>query len=230
VFPTLFPTFFNLPREIRDKIYSFAISDGKWKIGESNKFHEFNFAGGIGDPSGFYFPLSKDLSVLEVNRKMREETLPLVYRRTAFHLDDMDDLIKFLIAVGELGRANIESLELDWRSRSDSQWQWDKAQDSDELMTLLTLPILHVSRCVQLLKQCTRLKFLRLYFQSDFILDKSPNAFKVNPSICELCSLRGIKTVEIWNLGRQQLEERGLVKWLKEIIESSKEKEKEAGV
>ena len=72
----------------------------------------FDFTGSIGDPSGFYFPLSSETNVLRVNRQMRQEALPIAYRRTVFHLDDMDDLIKLLAAVGRVGRDNIESLEL----------------------------------------------------------------------------------------------------------------------
>jgi hypothetical protein len=102
---------------------------------------------------GFYFPLSKDLSVLRVKKQMREEALPLAYLQTLFHLDDMDNLIKLLIAVGELGRVNIESLELAWESRSDSECKWDEPQDSEERSSILpTLPTLHAVRCIQLLK------------------------------------------------------------------------------
>jgi hypothetical protein len=43
---------------------------------------------------------------------MRQEALPFAYRRTVMHLDDMDDVIKLLIAVSNIGRDNIESLEL----------------------------------------------------------------------------------------------------------------------
>ena len=70
------------------------------------------FTGSIGDPSGIYFPLSRETNVLRVNRQIRQEALPIAFRRTVFHLDDMDDLIKLLVAVGRFGRENIESLEL----------------------------------------------------------------------------------------------------------------------
>jgi len=113
--------FFRLPKELRDKIYGFALPKGELKIKDGNSFDEVNFAGGIGDLGGFYFPLSNDLVVLRVNRQMRQEALPFVYRSTVFQLDDMDDLIKLLIAVGQIGRDNIESLELVWESRTDSE-------------------------------------------------------------------------------------------------------------
>ena len=84
-----------------------------------------NFTGSIGDPSGFYFRLSSETSVIRVNRQMRQEALPIAYRRTVFHPDDTDDLIKLFIAVGRVGRDNIESWGLTWESRADSELKWD---------------------------------------------------------------------------------------------------------
>ncbi len=209
--------FFNLPTEIRIKIYSFALSKGKWNIRNVDHFDRVTFAGGIGDPSGFYFPLSKDLVVHRVNRQMRQEALPLVYQSTVFHLDDMNDLIKLLVAVGQTGRDNIESLEFPWESRTDMECKWDEAPDSED--HFLTLPTLHVTECVQLLKQCKRLRFLRLYFESELILEMGLDAFKADPGIQGLCSVRGIERVEIWSLGYEPLEQCCLAKWLKEEME-----------
>jgi hypothetical protein len=221
--------FYKLPRELRNRIYIFALPKGEWKIEDMSTFDELNFTGGMGDPSGFYFPLSKELTVLRVNRQMRQEALPLAYRRTVFHLNDMDDLIKLLIAVGKIGRDSIESLELTWESRADSECKWDEASDSED--PSLTLPTLHVVKCVQLLKQCKRLTSLRLYFERDLINNISPNVFKADPGIRELCFVRGIERVEIWGLDYEPLEQRGLVKWLKEEMKSSEEEgEDEKGV
>ncbi len=88
----------------------FALPRVEWRIQDLDGSDERNFVGGIGDPSGFYFPLSSP--ILRVNRQMRQEALPFAYRRTVFNLDDIDDLIKLLIAIGDIGRDNIESLEL----------------------------------------------------------------------------------------------------------------------
>jgi hypothetical protein len=212
--------FFKLPRELRDKIYTFALPIGEWKIGDVDSSNGLDFAGGIGDPSGFYFPLS-NLSVLRVNRQIRQEALPLAYRSTVFQVDDLDDLIKLLIAVGDIGRDNIESLELAWQSRSDFEWQWAEAPLPNEHS--LTLPTLHVTKCVQLLKRCNSLRFLRLYIESDYVLGMSPDAYKTDPSIHELCSVRGVERLEICDLGHEPLEQCGFVKWLKEAMESSGE-------
>ena len=133
----------------------------------------------------------------------------------------MDDLIELLIAVGGIGRDNIESLELTWASRADSELKWDEAPDADDVFMML--PTLHAARCVQLLKQCKRLNFLRLLFEKDLISNTSLNAFQTNPGIRKLCSVRGVKRVQIWDLGYVVIEEHGVAKWLKEEMESPRE-------
>ena len=176
-----------------------------------------NFLGSIGDPSGFYFPLSKNLVVLRVNRQMRQEALPLAYHSTIFRLDDMDDLVKLLIAVGQTGRNNIESLEFSWESRTDLERNWDENPEAKD--HLLMLPTTHVNKCVQLLKQCKRLRFLRIYFESEQMLKMAPDAFKADPGIQDLSSVRGMKRVEIWSLDYEPLGQCYLAKWLKEEME-----------
>ena len=213
--------FSKLPIELRNKIYIFALPKGEWKIEDVSSFDELNFTGSMGDLTGFYFPLSKEVTVLRVNRQMRQEALPLAYRRTVFHLDDMDDLIKLLIAVGKIGRDNIQSMELAWESRADSECKWNEASGCED--PFLMLPTLHVEKCVRLLKQCKRLTSLRLYFERDLIINVPPDAYKADLGIRELCSVRGIERVEIWGLDYEPLEQCGLVRWLKEEMESSRE-------
>lgn len=61
-----------------------------------NGFHLFRFTRCAGDPSSLYSPLREkknDLAILEANRQMRQEALPLAYRRTTFHFYDRDNLI-----------------------------------------------------------------------------------------------------------------------------------------
>ena len=116
--------------------------------------------------------------MLRVNKQMCQEALPLAYRRTVFHLDDLDDLSKLLIAIGDIGRDNIESLELAWQSRTDFECQWAEALVPNEYS--LTLPTLHVAKCVQLLKQCKSLRFLRLCFERDLVLGMSPDAYMLS--------------------------------------------------
>jgi hypothetical protein len=193
----------------------------EWQIGDVDSPNDLNFAGGLGDPSGFYFPLREDLTLLRVNRKMRQEALPLAYRRTVFHLDDIDDVIKLLIAIGDIGRDNIKSLELAWQSRSDFECQWAEPQVPSEHS--LTLPTLHARKCVQLLNQCKNLGSLRLYFESDMVLGMSLDAYTSDPSIRELRSLQRIERVDFWDLGYEPLEQCDFVKWLREAIESPRE-------
>lgn len=150
---------------------------------------------------------------------MRKEALSLAYRRTAFHLDDMDDFIKLAISMGKIGRDNVESLEFAWESRVDI--------GPIELDNLISenphprLPGLHAQRCVQLLGLCRRLKFLRLHFERDLISNISPDAFKLDPGIRGLCSFREIHRVEIYDQFCEPLDEYEIIKWLKQNMESS---------
>lgn len=82
-------------------------------------------------------------------------------------------------------------------------------------------------KCVQLLKQCKRLTSLGLYFDRDLIINLSPSTFKDDPGVCELCFVRGMKRVEIWELDDEPLEQRDLVKWLKEEIRILGRRERE---
>ncbi|KAK3296335.1 uncharacterized protein B0H64DRAFT_374433 [Chaetomium fimeti] len=220
--PSVNRGFFDLPREIRDKIYIFAIPRGEWRITNIDKFEQDNLIRGIGDPSGFYYPLSKSLVVLRVNKQMRLEALPFAYRRTTFIWDDLDDVIKFLVAIGQVGRDNIESLQFPWESRTDMEFTWEGFLDSE---LPWRLPVLHASECVQLLRRCKRLKHLRLCFEEDLILSMQPDAFMADSGIGELCSIQGITQLEIWDLGNSSLEHCRIAKLLREKIEGAKEEE-----
>ena len=215
--------FCKLSRELRNRIYIFALSKEEWKIEDISTFNELNFTEDMSDSSDFYFSLSKKLTVLRVNRQMHQETLLLTYRRTIFHLNDMNDLIKLLIAIDKIDRDSIESLKLTWKSRVDSECKWNEALNSED--SFLTLSTLHVVKCVQLLKQCKRLTFLRLYFERDLINNIFSNVFKVDFEIRELCFVWEIERVEIWGLNYESLEQRDLVKWLKEEMKSFEKKE-----
>ena len=74
--------------------------------------------------------------------------------RMHFCLDDIDELVKLLIAVDKIGRDNISSLEVTWQSPADAECQWDQDPISDPY---LMLPTVHVEDCLQLLKRCNRL-------------------------------------------------------------------------
>lgn len=215
--------FFDLPREIRDKIYICAIPRGKWRIADIEEFEQDNLTGGIGDPSGFYYPLSKDLAVLRANKQMRLEALPFAYRRTTFILDDLDDAIKLLVAIGQVGRENIESLGFPWESRTDLEFMWKAGFPPGSGEAPLGLPVLHASRCVQLLRQCKRLKHLRLSFEEELVVNMKPDHFMADPGVKELSSLQGITRLEVWDLGDSSLEHCRIAKLLREKIESGKE-------
>lgn len=103
--------FSKLPRELRDRVYEFVLPRQHWSMDEEvGRVTELDLLGSLGDLSGFYFPLAAESGVLTVNQQMREEALPLAYRTTSFELDDIDELIKLLLAIGQIGRENIVSL------------------------------------------------------------------------------------------------------------------------
>lgn len=209
--------FFDLPAEIRLKIYTFAFPRGVWNTLGSGEFEQDNFPRGVGDPSGFYYPFSRELVVLRVNKQMRHEALPFAYRRTVFHLDDLDRAIKFLVAVGETGRNNIESLHFAWESTSDPGCRLETRPVSK--IAYLTLPILHTSRCIQLLKHCKRLRHLRLGFDSELLRDMAPQTLMADSGIQSLCSLQGVRKFEMCDVEFSSLEHFEFAQWLKREVE-----------
>lgn len=162
-------------------------------MGDVDVFNSTTFVGALGDPTGFYFPLNNDLSILRVNKQIRQEALPIAYRRTFFRLDDIDDFIKVAISIGQIGRANIQSVEFSWDSRSDIRHRMDQNPGFEDDCS--QLPTLHVPRCVQLLRECHRLEFLRLCFEPDMIASMSSLEFQADPGIRELSSVHGIRRV-----------------------------------
>lgn len=158
----LMSRFFELPRELRDHIYTYAIPRAEVYATSLGYTNSLNFTRGISNPSGFYFPFRCGLGIFAVNKQMREETLALAYRRTSFQLEDMDYFVKFAVSIGKVGRDNVESISFTWESRSDTECT--NNDESDDEDRLIKLPSLHTMRCVQLLAQFKRLRFLRLFF------------------------------------------------------------------
>jgi len=101
---------FNLPGEVRERIYTSAIPKVECKIVGLDDLDRVCLAEAIGVPSGLYFPSRNDLAILRVIRQVRQESLLLAYRRAFSRLDDMD-IIKLLTAVGRTGRENSESFQ-----------------------------------------------------------------------------------------------------------------------
>lgn len=103
---------FDLPVEIRLKIYVLAVPLVKWQIDGKDCNSSERFASCIGDPRGFFFALNHELALLRVNKQMRWETLPLAFRKTHFCFKNIESCMQILIAMNKIGRANIVSLEL----------------------------------------------------------------------------------------------------------------------
>jgi hypothetical protein len=156
-------------------------------------------------------------AVLKVNRQIRQEALPLAYRKTAFWLDDMDDVIKLLIAVGQIGRDNIRSLQFPWTSRSEIAYRWEESPHADD--NDIRLPALHVLKCVQLLRLCKRLESLRICFNRDVLENNSENQFTTDPGIAGLSTLGGVRTLEIVDHACESLEQHRLVRRMRQEIQ-----------
>ncbi|KAK8000510.1 hypothetical protein PG990_013110 [Apiospora arundinis] len=211
--------FFTLPAEIRHKIYEFAIPSGLWHIKYANNFVGNSWPRSIGDCNGFYFPLSKQIGLLLANQKLRQEALPIAFQHTTFHLDDLDDLMKLLVAIGRTGRENIESLQFPWESRTDLECRWDEHPADDD--NDLNLPVLHISACVRLLQECRRLHSIQVRFHSELLSKISPVVFKADKGIKGLCSLQGLQQVEVRGSGGETLEEYPLANWLETTLRKS---------
>ena len=208
-----------MPAEIRHKIYEFAIPSGLWHIDDANNFVENSWPRSIGDCNGFYFPLSKQIGLLCANQKLRQEALPVAFQHTTFLLDDLDDLMKLLVAIGRTGRENIASLQFPWESRTDLECRWDEyPADADND---LNLPVLHVSACIRLLQECRRLRSIQVRFHSELLAKISPVVFKADAGIRGLCSLQGLQQVEVLGSGGETLEEYPLANWLGRALRKS---------
>jgi hypothetical protein len=163
----------KLPKELRERIYYF----------------------------GFYYPMSS-LGLLRVNRLVREEVLPVAYSKTTFRMEDIDDVVKLLIAIGETGRNNIKSLEFRWQSKSDLECQ---PAQSGTTECPFALPTLHVTTCIRLLEQCKSIKFICILFDNVIFSDINSRDYKSVAGIRELSSIRGIERLDIRDLSNEPL-------------------------
>lgn len=200
----------RLPRELRNMIYDHAIPERLWKALDPSVLLEKIFPASIGDLSGFYFPFSPSINTLHVDKQIRHEALPLVYRNISFRWSDIDDFIKFALSIGTIGRNNVESLELSWFSSSGSEYHTSEGE-----------PDFQTSICIQLLKQFRRIKHLRLNFDDElFTVPTSDPKFDLR--ILQLgSSMSGIKSVQICGFDESNLDEKfESAKWLKTQLQS----------
>lgn len=197
---------------------------GQWCIHNMEDFDQDILPRCLGDPSGYYFPLSKDIPLLLANKRLRQEALPVAFQRTTFRLDDMDDLAKLLVAVGQIGRANIESLHFPWQSRSDLQYRWERFPEAED--NHLKLPTLHVTTCMRLLYQCSKLRRIRVLFDEELMRNIHKDEFKANEGIQSLCSKQGFEQVELLGLSGEIIEGCAIMEWLKEKLPIPRHSEK----
>jgi hypothetical protein len=193
--PRRISLFFRLPLEIREQIYRFAIPTRNVGIRDVQLFGRQTFLSALGDPTGFSFPLGREPMLLQTNRQIRHEALPIAYQHTRFILDDMDDLMKLLVAVGEVGRDNIVSLELSWTSRSEtaSRLQEESNAGSDEA----SLPAMYASSCVELLHSCRRLRSVKVRIERDALGGKQEPLWTTDSGLNHLVTLDQTQTIEL---------------------------------
>ena len=135
-------------------------------------------------------------------------------------MDDIDDLIKLLIAIGDIGRKNLRFLEFTWQSRCDSDSKDTTAAQNAESIT--TMPTLLIGRVVELLKQCKCLETLRILFDIDDSVEFDAMDFDARIELSQLNSLLGVRTVEICGLNYEPLPQHRFANWLKESLQRPK--------
>ncbi|KAK5651935.1 hypothetical protein OQA88_11477 [Cercophora sp. LCS_1] len=210
------PRFFTLPREIRDMIYEFALPDEIPTVLWDRSKDEIRnlFFRGIGDPNGalLQVPTTEEINLLLINHRIRGEALREVVRRCKFRVVH-DQVIQFLLSIGRTGRENIQSLEIKW-------------QNLDTPLDVHLYPSLrHESRYAELVRQCGRLRSLRLIFPSP----TSPNntwsgALSGDAQIMALISpLVGIKKLMVkfeigYNVTGDEPKVVAFLDWLKSVI------------
>ena len=144
---------------------------------------------------------------------MRQEALPFAYRNTNFKLDDMDDLIRLLIAVGQIGRDNITSLQFPWTSRTEMAHRWEVSPNAGDNDT--RLPNLHVPSCIELLRLCKRLDMLRICLEGDVIEENSETQFVTDTGLTALVALR-VRSFEFTDPTEESLKEHRSISRLRE--------------
>ena len=190
------------------------------------EFERDNFPRGIGDPRGFYYPLSKASSLLRVNKQIRSEALPITYRRTTFHLYNIESAIKFLIAIGRIGRENIETLHLAWDCTLEPTNNGDTS--SEKGPSRLRLPPRITSTCIQLLKQCKRLRHLYLQFYEALVWEVGLDTFMADVATQDLDTLPSpVKKLEVEECGMVTVEYSSVAEWLKKQTKEEREEEEQ---
>ncbi|KAI0016479.1 hypothetical protein F4780DRAFT_759181 [Xylariomycetidae sp. FL0641] len=229
---------FSLPPEIRDKIYDLVSSEVD---GDNHTFYHFTVVDDnaaiqsltITDSlhrSGNLRPLrlaGQDIRILQVCRQLREEALPWVYRNARLPFASLEETLKLLLLIGDVGCSNIQRLRLDWFNLWDSE-KLENEHRNDPRLSLCTLawPYTTTDPCVRLIHQCHRLRHISIRFDDDWLLRVPEQDFKQDTRIRGLCALRGIQEVEILGLDFQPIEEDcPLAQWLSDQLIGANKKD-----
>lgn len=171
----------KFPSEILESILEHTLNFGSEPRYMVN-MHRLRFAGALGDASGFYFGLGS-IPIMLVNRGLRKRAMRIFYRGGRFQCRSVEDLLQFLIAMGDFGRNNVEHIEVQWESRIDSSIEVTHGVDH--------LPQTHVETCLKLLERCKRLKRMTVQFDLSRIVNHAgPVNRRTGPGWREYLSLR----------------------------------------
>ncbi|KAK5045460.1 hypothetical protein LTR84_009324 [Exophiala bonariae] len=157
--------FFDLPGEIRNKIYDLVIQESRGIITGSHPNKEWARLQ-KSNPNqkhvrprfrlyGHFSQHGAGAPLLLVCRQMNEEAVQHVYARTTFHFENMNTIHKFLDIVPAAGAQSIETLEIrqigygepqwtddrEWKLRHDDKWKKTLGRVRERVLALQTLTL-----------------------------------------------------------------------------------------
>ncbi|KAH6888200.1 hypothetical protein B0T10DRAFT_607368 [Thelonectria olida] len=177
--------FFKLPEDVRRKIIELLLPEQVWHPKSTTSLRIWHRD--LGDQSGFHFAWGKEPVILRVAKWIREEALPLAWRKVTARLDDMDDMLRFLLSIGTIGRENITKMEVKWQSFSDFQVALRDVEDVNSYTP--RLPSLHTARLTKLLRGCKSGPRIHVDFRSDMTENLTVEEFWEDAGIRRLCKL-----------------------------------------
>lgn len=157
--------FFDLPGEIRNRIYDLIVEKSRVLIERSHpnkelaRLHQLDPTQKHKRPrsrlSGVFSKHGAGASLLHTCQQMNAEAVEFVYARTTFCFDTMNTIHKFLETIPSHGAKSIETLEVvqkgygepqwtddrEWKLRHDSKWKKTLSRVRENLVALQTLKL-----------------------------------------------------------------------------------------
>ncbi|KEF63024.1 uncharacterized protein A1O9_00999 [Exophiala aquamarina CBS 119918] len=128
--------FFDLPGEIRNRVYDLVVEDSRVLIQgnhpnkELARLHREESTSKHRRPrchfSGKFSKHGAGVSLLYTCQRMNAEVVEFVYARTTFCFDNMNTIHKFLNTIPPAGAKSIEILEVDHKGYGEPRWTDDR--------------------------------------------------------------------------------------------------------